>query len=357
MAKTGLLLINLGTPASPEPNDVGKYLSEFLTDPFVIDIAAPLRWILVNLLIVPRRKHASSLLYKKVWRSEGSPLLVYSRQLKEQVRVAAKAQYGDDVVVELGMRYGQPSLEQAIGTLFEHDVTRIVAFPLYPQYSLAATETAIAEVKKVLQKKAFKGKFDFVPPFYHHEAYLDAVVTVSQPVIDAVPWDKVLFSFHGLPERQVKKTDPTGTTCCMRPDCCDKMIEANKDCYRAQCYATTRLLVPRMKLPGDQTLVGFQSRLGRTPWIKPYSDEFYRTLPKQGVKRLLVISPSFVADCLETLEEIQIRGREEFRENGGEDLVLVPSLNGSPVWANAVLRIAAPYLPKQSEIVTVDFTK
>ncbi len=354
---TGLLLINLGTPESPEPDDVGRYLKEFLADPFVIDIPAPLRWLLVNVLIVPRRKHASSELYKKVWGPEGSPLMVHSLKLNDEVRKLAKAQYGDNVVVELGMRYGQPSLEKAIGKLLTSGVTRIVAFPLYPQYSLAATETAIVKVKEILKVRDYRGTVDFIPAFYHHEAYLDAVVKVSKPVLDATPWDKILFSYHGLPERQVMKTDPTGQHCNKTGGCCDAIIPANVNCYRAQSYATTRSLVQRLKLTNEQTLVGFQSRLGRTPWIRPHSDEFYRTLPKQGVKRLLVMSPSFVADCLETLEEIQIRGREEFRENGGEELTLVPSLNGSPVWAEAVLKIAAKYLPRQKDIDTVDFEK
>jgi len=357
MAKTGLLLINLGTPDSAEPNDVGNYLKEFLADPFVIDIPAPLRWLLVNVLIVPRRKHASSLLYKKVWGPDGSPLLAYSVKLHAAVAALARKQYGDEVVVELGMRYGQPSLDQAIGKLLDRNVTRIVAFPLYPQYSLAATETAIVKVREILAARRFEGKVDFIPAFYEHEAYLDAVTAVTKPALNAIAWDKVLFSYHGLPERQVMKTDPTGQLCNKVGNCCDKIVEANQNCYRAQSYATTRALIRHLNLDPAQTLVGFQSRLGRTPWIRPHSDEFYRSLPKQGVKRLAVVSPSFVADCLETLEEIQIRGREEFRENGGEDLVLVPSLNASPVWAEAVLRIAAPKLPPPGEIDTVDFGK
>ncbi len=338
--KPALLLVNLGTPESPKPGDVGRYLTEFLSDPFVIDIPAPLRWLLVNVLVVPRRKHASAELYKKVWTKQGSPLMVFSRQLEEAVRQRSKA----PLLVELGMRYGNPSLEKAISSLLAQGVDSLAVFPLYPQYSLAATETAIFSVNRILKEKGFIGPVSFVPPFYNHPSYLEAVAGISSPFLKKIAWDKVLFSFHGLPERQVKKTDKTGTLCCQKPDCCDRIVDANQDCYRAQSYATVRSLVGLLNLKPDQYLVGFQSRLGRTPWILPHSDQFYRDLPGQGVKRLAVISPSFVADCLETLEEIQIRGKEEFLRHGGEDLFMVPSLNGTAVWADAVVKMASPFL-------------
>ncbi len=341
--KVGLLLVNLGTPASPEPDDVGRYLKEFLSDPYVIDIAAPLRWLLVNVLIVPRRQHASAKLYKKVWTPEGSPLLVFSREHTKKVRQICAATFGDSVVVELGMRYGNPSLDHAIATLMAHGVKSIKVLPLYPQFSLAATQTAIDKVNQVVRQRKFAGTVTFFPAFYNHDLYLDAVAQVSAPHLRK-PWDKVLFSFHGLPERQVRKTDATGKHCLQYENCCDAVVAANANCYRAQSYATARSLATKLGLTKEQYLVGFQSRLGRTPWIRPHSDEFYRQLPAQGVKRLAVLSPSFVADCLETLEEISIRGLEEFREHGGEDLFLVPSLNGSAVWAETVVKMMTPLL-------------
>lgn len=337
------MLVNLGTPLSPAPDDVGNYLKEFLTDPYVIDIPAPLRWFLVHALIVPRRKHASSALYRKVWTPEGSPLLVYSRQLCAKVRDLCRAAYGDAVVVDLGMRYGNPSLDQAMATLMAHKIDRLVVLPLYPQYALSSTETAKARLTELLKARGFAGAVSYLPAFYDHPDYLDAVAEVSAPYLKK-PWDKVLFSFHGLPERQVKKTDASGGHCLQKANCCDHIVEANAHCYRAQSYATARGLAQRLGLKPEQYLVGFQSRLGRTPWIKPFSDEYYRQLPNQGVKRLAVLSPSFVADCLETLEEISLRGKEEFCQHGGEDLFLVPSLNDSDVWAKAVVKMVSPLL-------------
>jgi len=334
-AKTGILLINLGTPDSPDPQAVGRYLREFLMDPLVVDIPYVFRWFLVNALIVPRRSHASSLLYKKVWSDHGSPLLFFTRELEKKVA----AQMGSQFVVCAGMRYGNPSLADALRCLKKANVDKIFAFPLYPQYSLAATESSIREVERVRKTLMPEIPVDYVPAFYNNPHYLNAVVEVTRPELQKRPFDKVLFSFHGLPERQVKKTDPTGAHCLARQDCCEELAGANVDCYRHHCFVTARKVAAELGLDPSQYEICFQSRLGRTPWIRPYTDEFYRTLPSQGVKRLAVVCPSFVADCLETLEEVQIRGKEEFVRNGGEDLFLVPSLNASSVWVSSVIRI------------------
>lgn len=331
MAKTGVILLNLGTPRSPQPADVGAYLREFLMDPYVIDIPAPLRWFLVNVLIVPRRKHASGALYRKIWNEKGSPLLYHHLELAVKVQ----QRLGKSYLVAPAMRYVEPSVEEAVGMLKEAGVDRLICCPLYPQYSLAATESSVVHVEK-LAKKVLPGvPLTFLPPFYAEPAYLDAVASVSAPYLQK-PFDKVLFSFHGLPERQVKKTDPSGQHCLVSATCCDSIGVNNAMCYRAQSFVTAREVAKRLGLQQAQWDVGFQSRLGRTPWIRPYSDAFYRELPSQGVKHLTVLCPSFVADCLETLEEVQLRGLEEFRQHGGESLTLVPSLNSEDVWAEAV---------------------
>jgi protoporphyrin/coproporphyrin ferrochelatase len=327
--RTGVLLINLGTPDSPRPRDVGRYLREFLMDPYVIDIPYLVRWFLVNVLIVPRRKVASGKLYEKVWTTEGSPLLVHTLSLADKTQ----KELGDRYVVRPAMRYGKPSLEHALGELKAAGVSNVVALPLYPQYSLAATESSVQRLNELAAQILPGVPMRIAPAFYREPEYLDAVAEISRPQMGE--FDKVLFSFHGLPERQVKKTHTEGG-CLATQNCCEKMAQGNANCYRAQSFHTAREVAQRLGLKPDQWEVGFQSRLGGTPWIRPYSDVFYEQLPKQGVRKLTVLTPSFVADCLETLEEVQMRGDESFREAGGHQLKLVPSLNSHPVWVQAV---------------------
>ncbi len=312
------------------------YLREFLMDPRVIDIPAIARWILVHILVVPRRSKTSSLLYKKVWRPEGSPLLYFTRELGEKVRSRLEGR----VETVWAMRYGEPTLKEALRKLVAARCQRITLFPLYPQYSLAATESSMDRVREIIRKEKFEVELRIISPFYSESSYLDCVAKVSAPHVKAFRYDKVLFSFHGLPERQIKKTDATHAHCLTSDSCCDALVEANAKCYRAQCYFTASEVAKRLRIPKANYLVGFQSRLGTTPWIRPYSDQFYRELPASGVKRLLVLSPSFVADCLETVEEISLRGKEEFLRHGGEDLKLVPSLNAEDSWADAVVSLA-----------------
>lgn len=327
--KQGVLLINLGTPKSTSPEDVGIYLKEFLMDPLVIDIPYLARWILVNWLVIPKRKFASAKLYENIWTAKGSPLLFHSEDLTRELGKAL------DMPVWLAMRYGQPSIESAIDKVRASGVTDLIVVPLYPQYSLSATESSIVQVKKLLHQHGLgQLNVDFLPAFYNEDTYLDAVAEISKPYLDDFAPDKVLFSFHGLPERHVKKTDLSGNHCLQLEGCCEVLIPANKNCYRAQSFWTAKWLAKRLGI--KDYVVGFQSRLGRTPWIQPYSDHFYESLPKEGVKRLAVISPSFVADCLETLEEIGIRAVEQFREAGGSELLLVPSLNSNPIWVRAL---------------------
>ncbi len=321
---TGLLLINLGTPDAPTTPAVRRYLREFLSDPRVIDINPISRALLLNIFILPRRPAKSAEAYRQVWDDErGSPLLAHSKDLA----AAVQRGLGEDWRVVLAMRYGSPSIAAGIEALRGCD--RIVAMPLFPQHAMSSTETAIARVAELGAEP------QYIQAFYADPGFLDAFVTVAAPVLaDARP-DHVLFSFHGLPERQIKKTGDA--RCLVDAGCCDRPAVLST-CYRAQCFATARALVARLGV-GAHT-VCFQSRLGRTPWLRPHTDVVLDELARAGTKRLAVMCPAFVADCLETLEEIGIRARAQFRAAGGEELVLVPSLNATPVWVDAVCTMA-----------------
>jgi ferrochelatase len=328
---TGLLLINLGTPDAPTTPAVRRYLREFLSDPRVIDINAVGRALLLHLVILPTRPAKSAEAYRKVWGERGSPLLVHSQDLT----AAVQTKLGDTWRVALGMRYGTPSIANALEALRGAGVERIVVLPLYPQYAMSSTETSVERVKQLHRGGA---PLDFVPAFYADAGFLAAFAAVAKPALAEARPDHVLFSFHGLPERQIKKVDPTGTHCLRDASCCDAITDKNASCYRAQCYATARELASRLGVT-DYT-VCFQSRLGRTPWIQPHTDVLLDQLAQQGKKRLAVLCPAFVADCLETLEEIGIRAREQFKAAGGDELTLVPSLNATSAWVDAVCALA-----------------
>jgi ferrochelatase len=330
----GLLLINLGTPSAPETGPVRRYLREFLSDPRVLDIHPVARWLLLNLVILPTRPAKSAEAYRKVWMDRGSPLLVHSLDLLEKVRARLPG-----VPVELGMRYQEPSLAGALERLLAAGCDRVTVLPLYPQYASSSTGSTLEEVWRLAGRLWNTPALRVVPPFYDHPAFLDAFAAVARPVLDEVAPDLVLMSFHGLPERQVKKSDATGRHCLASATCCDAIVDANRMCYRAHCFATARGLAERLGLAGKYE-VAFQSRLGRTPWIRPFTDVRVQELAAQGTKRIAVLSPSFVADCLETLEEVGLRLREDFLAHGGEELRLVPSLNATDAWVEAVLRIA-----------------
>ena len=321
---TGLLLLNLGTPDAPTTPAVRRYLHEFLSDPRVIDINPIGRALLLHLVILPRRPAKSAEAYRAVWDAErGSPLLAYSKDLA----AAVQRGLGDDWRVVLAMRYGSPSIADAVDALRGCD--RVIVIPLFPQHAMSSTETAIARVEELASG------WEFVPAFHDDRGFLDAFAAVASPVLADVKPDHVLFSFHGLPERQIKKTGDA--RCLVDPACCDR-APVLSTCYRAQCYATARALVARLGV-GAHTIC-FQSRLGRTPWLRPHTDVVLDELAHAGVKRLAVMCPAFVADCLETLEEIGIRARAQFRAAGGDELVLVPSLNATPMWVEAVCAMA-----------------
>ncbi len=326
---TGVLFINLGTPESPRTKDVRKYLRQFLSDPLVIDINPVARWFLVNGIIAPFRAPKSAALYKKIWMLQGSPLLVYSKKLAQ----AVGARLGDDYRVELAMRYGKPSIESAVSFLIRIGVKKIKVLPLYPQYALSSTQSSIDEVVRVVKKRIF---CEILPPFYNHPGYLTSFAERGKNLLEKMKPDHVLFSYHGLPKRHICKTDATGNHCFKTEACCDQIGEANKNCYRAQCMATTHSLARLLNISQQNYTMAFQSRLGRTPWIKPYTDKVLPELVLRGKKSVAVFCPSFVADCLETLEEVALRNRDLFLASGGEKLTLVPSLNDSPRWVEAV---------------------
>ncbi|HEY0250937.1 MAG TPA: ferrochelatase [Kofleriaceae bacterium] len=325
----GLLLINLGTPDAPTTPAVRRYLREFLSDPRVIDINPVGRALLLNLIILPFRPAKSAAAYQKVWSATtGSPLLSHSKALAAGVA----ERLGPTWHVELAMRYGQPSIPDALEKL--RACERVIVLPLFPQYAASSTATAVARVMEVVSTEWDVQPLDIVPAFFHEHSFLDAFAAVASPVLKEARADHVLFSFHGLPERQIRKSGDA--QCLASPTCCDR--EPPKMCYRAQCFSTARGLANHLAI--TNYTICFQSRLGRTPWITPHTDVVIDELAKTGVKRLAVMCPAFVADCLETLEEIGIRAKEQWLAAGGEELVLVPSLNASPAWIDTVVALA-----------------
>jgi ferrochelatase len=302
----------------------------------VIDINPLGRWLLLNLVILPTRPRASAAAYRKIWTKRGSPLLVHSAELAQRVALELESEFE----VELAMRYGNPSVRGAVDRLRSKGIQELIALPLYPQRAASTTGSSLDELYCVL-----RASWDVLPvkvqeAFFADPDFLDAFAQVARPAIEASRAQYVLFSFHGLPERQVRKSDPSGRYCMASAECCERWVEANVNCYRAQSFQTARALADRLRLEPESHGVSFQSRLGKTPWIKPYTDSRLMELAASGVKRLAVMCPAFVADCLETLEEIGIRGRESFLAAGGEELTLIPSLNAHPAWVQAVVRMA-----------------
>lgn len=332
MATTGLLLVNLGTPDRPEPAEVGRYLAEFLMDPYVIRAPKPLRALLVHGLIVPRRRHASAALYRNIWTKEGSPLLVHSRLFAAKLQ----ALLGDDWRTELAMRYGRPSLQEGMEKLVAANVDEIRVLPLYPQYALSSVETTLARCEELAKAVGRNIPVRYYKEFYDDPGYLDVLARRIQEVWLGADADHLVFSFHGLPENHVRATDPTGAHCFANADCCAHFQKTAPQCYRAQCYFTARETLKRIDVAEEQSVVAFQSRLGPLPWIRPFTDEVIKDLAAKGKKRVVVACPAFVADCLETLEEVSIRLNESFRAAGGELVILVPSLNERADWVQAM---------------------
>jgi ferrochelatase len=336
----GVLLVNLGTPEAPRTPEVRRYLREFLSDPRVLDMNAVARWLLLEGVILRFRPRRSAEAYAKVWGPEGSPLLVHGRALRDAVAAAL----GPEHPVELGMRYGEPSLGAALERLRAREVERVVVLPLFPQYASSSGGSASARVMALAGALWNVPALDLLGEFPTDPGFVASFVTVAGESLASFGADHVLFSYHGLPERHVKKSDPTGAHCLATERCCDAIVSSNRRCYRAQCHATTRAVAAGLGLAPGSYSVAFQSRLGRTPWIKPYTDLVLPELAAKGHKRLAVLCPSFVADCLETVEEIGIRACAQWRALGGEALRLVPSLNAHPRWVEAVTAMLRPHL-------------
>jgi len=333
-APRGALLINLGTPDAARPREVRRYLREFLRDPRVIDLPRLQRTLLVEGVILPTRPRRTAAAYAKIWSEAGSPLLVHGQAL----RAALEARLGAGWAVALGMRYGNPSLGDALRRLEERGVREVIALPLFPQYSTAATASALAALFAEPAAARLR-QILTVGPFYGDRGFIRAWRDVAAPALAVFRPDHVLFSYHGLPERQIRAADRSGAHCLASPDCCARPSPAHLHCYRAQCFATTAALVAALGLDAPRSSTSFQSRLGRTPWIRPYTDLVLPELAAAGVRRLAIVCPSFVADCLETVEEIGIRAREQWRALGGEELLLVECLNAHPTWVEAVAQL------------------
>lgn len=327
--KKAILLVNLGTPNSPEPKDVRAYLDEFLSDPRVIDINAVGRYILLKGIILPTRPKRVSKLYKDIWLKEGSPLLVYGKQVTEKLQ----KRLGDDYHVELAMRYGNPSLESTLAKFKGNAYDSIKVIPLFPQYASASTASVIEKVMNIVKKWQVIPSIDFKSYFYNDENYLHACAEVAKKYFQE-KYDHILFSFHGIPERQIKAGDETNY--CQFNSCCETINEKNKLCYRAQCFQTAYKLAEKLNIDKKDYTICFQSRLGRTPWIKPYTDFIIKEMAEKGHKKLLVFAPSFVSDCLETSYEISVEYDTLFKSHGGEKVQLVESLNNHEVWVEAL---------------------
>lgn len=330
MTDHALLLVNLGSPASTKVADVRSYLNQFLMDPYVIDLPWPVRRLLVSLILI-KRPQQSAHAYASIWWEEGSPLVVLSKRLQQAMQ--GKWTHGP---VELAMRYGEPSIESQLNKLIAQGVKKITLAPLYPQFADSTTTTVIEEARRVLGERSAEVQLSILQPFYDQPEYIAALVDSAKPYLDK-GFDHLLLSFHGLPERHLHKRDPSGVHCLKSADCCQTASpEVLATCYRAQCMRSAQAFAEKMGLQPEQWSVSFQSRLGRAKWIEPYTEARLEELAKQGVKNLLVMCPAFVADCIETLEEIGDRGLEQFQEAGGETLQLVPCLNDHASWVEAL---------------------
>ncbi|MFY7898715.1 MAG: ferrochelatase [Chitinophagaceae bacterium] len=330
-ATRGIILMNLGSPDSTSVKDVRKYLAEFLMDEKVIDIPYIVRLLLVRGIIVPLRAPKSAEAYSTIWWKEGSPLI----QLTKQLQQAVQTNFDEPVVI--AMRYGNPTPQFAYDKLLKENpgIKEVVLMPLYPHYAMSSYETAVEYMKEVHAKIGYPFKLHVIPPYYNNPDYIAAFASHIQPYLQQ-DYDHLLFSYHGIPERHLKKTDPTKQHCLMVEGCCSVDSVAHNTCYRHQCLVTTELTAKALNLPKEKYSYSFQSRLGKDPWLKPYTDFRLKDMPKEGIKKLLVICPAFVSDCLETLEEIAIRGKEDFMEAGGESYEMIPCLNTNPLWVNAV---------------------
>lgn len=333
----GILLVNLGSPDSTSVEDVRKYLREFLMDGRVLDAPWPIRFCVVHFTILPSRPKESAHAYEKIWTPQGSPLVVASRNVQKKLQALVNAP------VELAMRYQNPSIESAIQKLDKAGVDDLFLIPLFPHYAMSSYESAVVRVQEVAARIAPRMKTTVQPPYFDAPDYIEALAASAQTSLQG-GYDHLLFSFHGIPERHLKKSDTTGCHCLVKENCCDVPSPAHATCYRAQCFKTVAAFVAKANVPKEKYSVSFQSRLGKDPWLKPYTDFELAEFPKRGIKKLLVICPAFVSDCLETLEEIAMRGKETFIGAGGKEFAQISCLNEHPLWISALEKMAGKFL-------------
>lgn len=332
MAKKGILLLNLGSPDSTQKKAVRSYLDEFLMDKRVIDYPFWLRALIVRGIILRTRPSKTAEAYQRIWQSSQSPLIETSFRQLDKVKAQISAP------MALGMRYGNPSTAEAIASLVEQGVEDILIFPLYPHYAMSSFETAYVKAVEVLDAYEPRVKRTLVQPFYQDAEYIAALAASAKPHLAKGNFDKLLISFHGLPERHLRKSDPSGAHCLCSSDCCKNPHPAHATCYRHQCFTTAKKVTQALGITEDQYIVSFQSRLGRDPWLRPYTDFVVEELADAGVKKLLVMCPAFVTDCLETLEEIGMGIKESFESRGNGHLTLIPCLNEHPLWITFICR-------------------
>ena len=348
MVKRGIVLMNLGSPDSTEVKDVRKYLMQFLMDERVIDYPYIFRLMLVGGIIAPLRAPRSAEAYKRVWTKEGSPLVVLTKQLQ----AALQPQVNEPV--EIAMRYQNPSMQEAFDNLIKRvpGLEEVIAVPLYPHYAMSSYETAVEHAKEVHRKEKYPFTLSFIKPFYNEANYINAMIENIRPYLQQ-DYDQLLFSYHGLPERHMKKADPTNSHCMKVANCCQVASPAHATCYRHQCRTTTQMITEKLNVPEEKIGFSFQSRLGREEWLKPYTAKRLEELPGEGVKKLIVLCPAFVSDCLETLEEIAMEGKESFLHAGGESFTLIPCPNIHPLWVAAIKTWVTDFAEGKKEMLLV----
>lgn len=330
MENTGALLVNLGSPDSPHEQDVRRYLNEFLMDSNVIDMPWLIRRMIVSLFVLPKRPAQSARAYASVWTEKGSPLINISKDLHEEVQKLTS------MPVELAMRYGNPDMESALVRLASKpEIKEVLLFPLYPHFAMSTVKTVVEKAEKIIKEYELPVSLKIHPVFYDQDAYIDALVQSAKEYLEK-DYDHIVFSYHGVPERHIRKDDCTGSHCLKSDDCCQKASPAHRSCYRHQVYRTTACFVEKAHIPVDKYSVAFQSKLGRDKWLEPATSSTIESLAQQGMKKVLVICPAFVADCLETLEEIGMEAKEDFIAAGGESLELIPCLNSHPAWTKLI---------------------
>lgn len=328
--RKGVLIVNLGSPNSTDVKDVKSYLDEFLMDERVIDMPYLLRALLVKGIILNTRPKKSAEAYKKIWWPEGSPLIVLSKRLQDKLQLLV------DIPVELAMRYGKPSIEEGLTNLYNQGVEEVLIIPLYPQFAMATTETILVLAEKIRKEKFPTLKVSSLPAFYNKKEYIQNLADSIQDSLKSNSADYILFSYHGVPERHIKKSDVTKSHCQINGSCCVTPSKAHEFCYRHQCLETTRQVAEVLGLEEGKFSTSFQSRLGRDPWLQPYTDATIDGLAQQGIKNLAVVTPAFVSDCLETLEEIGMEAAHSFKENGGENFISIPCLNDREDWVQTL---------------------